>query len=262
MPFMGFLRQSTTGTMKLGPFVDTTDGNTEETGLTIAQADVRVSKNGSDFAQKSDTSSCTHDELGIYDCIYNTTDTNTIGRLDVAVHEADALHVVQTYYILEEDIYDALFASSADGFDSDGRVDVGTWLGNAVTVTSSLPNVNIGGINGDLTAPGFLEADYDGTGYNKANSTIGTVTNLAASAIASGVITLLAQQSLADTILSRGVENVENTADIHSLTKVVLASTEWTASGTGLTIRKTDGSEFLVKSITTDAGANLIVTVE
>ena len=36
--------------------------------------------------------------------------------------------------------------------------------------------VNVKAISDDTTAPGNLELDYDGTGYNKTNSTIGTTT--------------------------------------------------------------------------------------
>ena len=40
-----FLKQATAATLGLGAFVDATDGNTAETGLTISQADIRLSKN-------------------------------------------------------------------------------------------------------------------------------------------------------------------------------------------------------------------------
>lgn len=40
----------------------------------------------------------------------------------------------------------------------------------------STPDVNVTQISGDATAADNLEADYDGTGYNKSNSTIGTTT--------------------------------------------------------------------------------------
>ena len=61
---MQFLKQSTAATIKLGPFVDDGDGKTAETGLTISQADIRLSKNGGDIAQTNDATGATHDELG------------------------------------------------------------------------------------------------------------------------------------------------------------------------------------------------------
>ena len=50
-----FLKQSTAYTFRLGPFLDDTDGKTAETGLTISQADVRLSKGGGNFAQKNES---------------------------------------------------------------------------------------------------------------------------------------------------------------------------------------------------------------
>jgi hypothetical protein len=48
-----WLREDTVVTVKLGPFVDSTDGATAKTGLTIQKADVRLSKNGGDMAAAS-----------------------------------------------------------------------------------------------------------------------------------------------------------------------------------------------------------------
>lgn len=42
--------------------------------------------------------------------------------------------------------------------------------------TTSTPTVNVTQVSGDSTAADNLEQDYDGTGYNKSNSTIGTTT--------------------------------------------------------------------------------------
>lgn len=46
---MLYLEQSTAVTVKIGPFVDETDGFSAEDGLTISQADIRLSKNGGYF---------------------------------------------------------------------------------------------------------------------------------------------------------------------------------------------------------------------
>ena len=97
----------------MGPFVDDTDGKTAETGLSIARADVRLSKDGGDFAQKTETSASLHDEIGYYIVILDATDTATVGELLVAVHESGALPVFKTFQVVEEAIYDAVFAASA-----------------------------------------------------------------------------------------------------------------------------------------------------
>lgn len=110
-----FLKQSTAVDLGIGPFVDSTDGVTAETALTLSQADFRLKKNNGNWAQKSDTNSATHEENGWYEVSLNSTDTNTVGRLTVAVNESGALPVWIECYVLEEAIYDALFAASATG---------------------------------------------------------------------------------------------------------------------------------------------------
>ena len=109
-----FLKQSTAYTFRMGPFLDETDGKTAEALLTISQADVRLSKNGGNFAQKNESSSSSHDEIGYYIVVLDTTDTNTVGELLVAVHESGALPVFKTFQVVEEAIYDAIYGASAD----------------------------------------------------------------------------------------------------------------------------------------------------
>ena len=128
-----FIKQSTAYTFRLGPFLDETDGKTAETGLTISQADVRLSKAGGNFAQKNESSSSSHDEIGFYICVLDTTDTNTCGELLVAVHESGALPVFKTLQVVEEHIYAALFAASAAAFDANQRVDVAKIEGSDAT---------------------------------------------------------------------------------------------------------------------------------
>lgn len=109
---MVWLKQSTAATVKIGPFLDDTDGKTAETALTISQADVRLSKNGGNMAQKNESSSCTHDELGYYDCAIDTTDTNTLGRLQLMVTESGALPVWHEFMVLPANVYDSLVGGS------------------------------------------------------------------------------------------------------------------------------------------------------
>lgn len=173
-----FLKQSTASQTRLvGPFVDDTDFKTLETGLTIANTDVKLSKNGSAGANKN-AGGGTHRNNGMYSLTFDATDTNTVGELSGSIKVAGALVVVFKFWVLEEDVYDALFGASAAGFDANGRVDVGSWLGIAVTLsaTTAKPQVDVDSIDDDAAAADNLEKDYDGTGYAKANSTIGTCT--------------------------------------------------------------------------------------
>jgi len=106
-----WLKQSTAVTVKFGPFVDQTDGFTPETSLTISQTDIRLTKNGGDFAQTNNAAGATHDENGYYDVPLDTTDTNTLGTLRVAVNESGALSVWQDFMIVPANVWDSLFGS-------------------------------------------------------------------------------------------------------------------------------------------------------
>lgn len=106
-----FLKQSTAVDVQVGPFVDSTDGNTAETGLTITQAEVRLSKNGGNLAQKNEATSLVHDELGYYDCNLDATDTNTLGRLQLMIHESGALPVYHEYMVVTANFYDSICGS-------------------------------------------------------------------------------------------------------------------------------------------------------
>ena len=105
------LRQSTAITEKIGPFLDSTDGVTPETSLTILQADVRLSKNGGNIAQKTEASACSHDELGYYDCDLDATDTGTLGRLKLIVHEAGACPVWHEYMVVTQNYWDSKYST-------------------------------------------------------------------------------------------------------------------------------------------------------
>ena len=107
-----WIKQSTAATIKLGPFLDDTDGKTPETGLTISQADIRLSKNGGAFAQSNNTAGATHNENGYYDVPLNTTDTNTLGTFRVAVSKSGALPVWQDYMVVPANVWDSMFGAS------------------------------------------------------------------------------------------------------------------------------------------------------
>ena len=157
MSYRGKIQANTEITVKVGPFLDSSDGNTNETGLSISQADIRLSKNGGNFAQVNHNQgggNLSHDELGYYDMTLDTTDTNTEGRLLVVVHESGGLLVELSFNVVAQAAYISEFTAKDSGY----------------------MDVNIKAISDDTTAPDNLELDYDGTGYNKANSTIGTTT--------------------------------------------------------------------------------------
>lgn len=108
-----WLRQSTTTFVRLGPFLDEDDGKTVEGSLTITQPDVRLSKNGGAFAQKNAAQTLTHDENGYYGLTLDATDTGTLGRLKVHVHESGALPVWHEFMVVPANVWDSFFGGAA-----------------------------------------------------------------------------------------------------------------------------------------------------
>lgn len=109
---MRFLKQSTAFTFRIGPFLDDTDGKTAETGLSIGQADIQISKAGGAFAQTSASPTTTHDADGWYQCPLTATDTGTLGALTVQVAMSGALPVWEHFMVLPANIYDSLVGGS------------------------------------------------------------------------------------------------------------------------------------------------------
>lgn len=109
------IKQSTALTVAIGPFVDSTDGFTAKTALSITQPDIRLSKNGAAFAQKNTAQTLSHMENGYYSLSLDTTDTGTVGILTVHCIKSTALPVFHEFQVVVGTVYDALFGSSATG---------------------------------------------------------------------------------------------------------------------------------------------------
>ncbi|KKL56638.1 hypothetical protein LCGC14_2243390, partial [marine sediment metagenome] len=114
---MPFLRQSTAQTFRFGPFLDATDGVTEEVGLTITPALRRLSKDGGAFGAASGAVNATHDSDGWYSASLTTTDTDTVGELILNVQvPATHLPVWMRWWVLEEEVYDDVYGAAAVGY--------------------------------------------------------------------------------------------------------------------------------------------------
>lgn len=123
-------------------------------------------------------------------------------------------------------------ATSGNGFEAGKSyaavISTGTVGGVSVVgeviLNFTIERLNVAAISGDTTAADNLELDYDGTGLNKSNSTIGTVTNvsdktgysLAATGLDAIVATATGMVEIAkavwDRVLTGGTHNVVNSA--------------------------------------------------
>lgn len=100
--------------MIIGSFIDDTDFKTPETGLTIANTDIKLMKDGAASVNKN-SGGATHRINGDYSITLDATDTNTVGELRVSVDVAGALPVWKTFQVIEEATYDLKYSSGATG---------------------------------------------------------------------------------------------------------------------------------------------------
>ena len=110
---MIYLKQSTASQeIPLGYFLDSTDGDTEETGLTIANTDIKLWKTGATTLANKNSGGATHISSGVYYATLDATDTNTLGPMVIFVHVSGALAVRLECCVLAANVYDSLIAAS------------------------------------------------------------------------------------------------------------------------------------------------------
>lgn len=167
----GFLRQSTASQVRtIGPFIDDEDFITPATGLTIANTDVKLKKNGASETNKNSGGATADGSNGMYHLTFDATDTDTVGELAYSVLVAGALVVWGKFTVLEEAVYDQLFAASAPGAAtptavSDLSTKVGTPAGASVSADIATANSALSTIDGKVdTIDGIVDSILDDTG--------------------------------------------------------------------------------------------------
>jgi len=136
-----FLKQSTASQeVLLGPFVDSTDGNTAETALSIANTDIKLHKAGATTLANKNSGGATHISNGNYYAVLDATDTDTLGTLIIVVQVSGALAVRHHAVVLAANVYDSI-VGGGDILD----VSVTQWTGTNVATpdTAGHPKVTI-----------------------------------------------------------------------------------------------------------------------
>lgn len=106
------LRQATAGqVVPIGPFLDSSDGDTEEVGLTIANTDIKIWKWGATTLANKNSGGATHIANGTYYATFDATDTDTLGPGKIIVHVAGALAVVVHFCVVPANVWDSKFGT-------------------------------------------------------------------------------------------------------------------------------------------------------
>lgn len=150
------VRQSTQVVVRIGPFVDATDGVTPETGVTLGAADQAEALKAAGAAT-TDISAATWAAItgadGWYNLTLTTAHTDTIGTLDIVVQDASVcLPVHARFQVIEEAAYDTIYAASA--------LPASTTNITAGTITTATNVTTVNGLAANVITAAATAADF------------------------------------------------------------------------------------------------------
>jgi len=203
------------------------DHVTAATGLTIA---MQVSQNGGAFANfDGGALNATEISAGWYKAQLQTADTDTLGPLVVRGTEGTIDPV--------ELITEVVKATNA-GFT--GVPDAVPGAASGLSIVGSLMGLTDGAITAAKIAAGAKIDLVDKTGFSLSEAGV---------------------TAISESVLSLSVADVEDAASQYSLCALVLGALESSIVNGTWTIRKTDGTTFVAKTVTSDANAAPITGV-
>lgn len=155
------LRQSTEIKVRIGPFLDATDGKTPETGITLGAADQAEILKANGIATV-DISGATWAAVtgcdGWYDLTITTSYSNTLGHLTVVVQdESECLPVFGEFEVVTVNYWDSKYSTDVL------QVDVTQWLGTAAATptVAGVPEVDTTHISGTAQTANDNGADIN-----------------------------------------------------------------------------------------------------
>lgn len=143
---MLIVRQSTARTVTVGPVLDA-DGVAVTDGVV---ADFKISKNGGAPAALNGSATLTHRHTGHYSLALTTSDLDTVGQAEIVIDDTVNACAPKELTVIEEAVYDALFAASAAGYSTYAGADTSgtTTLLSRLTSTRAgyLDNLSAGAV--------------------------------------------------------------------------------------------------------------------
>lgn len=193
---MIYLRQSTDSQeCIIGPFLDDTDGKTAETGLTIANTDLKVWKAGATTEVSKNSGGGTHIAGGRYSIVLNATDTDTLGSGEINCHVSGALPCKVQFTVLPANVFDALVLGS-DLLDAN----TAQWLGSTAPAMTGDAYARLGAPSGASVSADIAEIPTAAENVAAINSAIPQVDLVHVNGVDFTLQTGLATQSSLDII--------------------------------------------------------------
>ena len=230
------------GTATQIQFALITAGGTDfESGATFASGDVQISKDGGAFANA--TNSPSHIGNGIY--ALNLTATEMEAKnVVVTVIDQDATKVFEDQMIPLSTLNNA----SAEIPTVSGDAPTAAAVADQVWDEAKADHTGTGSFGEEMQLHA-LSSEVPGAADN-ASAVWGAATREVTGVASAG------RNEIADSILTRDVDQVEATAPVHSLTGAILKLVSRFVASTGKTYKTNGTDEFMTQSITTDDAAD------
>jgi hypothetical protein len=139
---MFYVRQGATHRIVIGPVVAVGDGFTPVTTLTLSGADEKAAilhDNGTIVSISAYTFAAITRADGYYHLTLQSGISNTVGHVTIAINDDSlCLPVRQDFTVVEEAVYDALYAASAPGYVSGAVVNATQLAGQTITAAAGV----------------------------------------------------------------------------------------------------------------------------
>jgi len=159
---MSVIRQSTARTILIGPILDSTGAaKTDE-----VVGSIKITKNGTVGAANG-SATLTHDHTGKYKLALTATDCDTVGILEISLNSGTNDMPVTRLCVVEEAVYDALFAASGAGYQ------VPIWSSAGATV--NLSGTTIKTLTDAVALPSSASINITGNITGNLSGSVGSV---------------------------------------------------------------------------------------
>jgi hypothetical protein len=268
------LKQSTSIDIRMGPFVDATDGVTPETGVSLGSADQAevLKANGASTVAMGGTFAAVSGADGWYDYTVASGDVDAVGEVVFVVQDSSVcLPVFVRAQVVEENVYVAWYAASAAAGTDLASIltDTGTTLDGKLDTIDNFLDTEIAAITAAVitnAAGSDIAADIIAIKAETATIVTDTGTTLQneLDAIQAAVITNAAGADIAADIIAIKAETATIVADTNELQSDDLPGSLSTLSGKVDTIDDfldTEIAAITTAVITAAAGANIAADI-
>jgi hypothetical protein len=230
------IRQSTASQeIPLGYFLDSINGDDEETGLNITNTDIKLWKHGATTVVSKNSGGATHIGNGIYYCVLDDIDSDTLGGLVIFIHFTGALAVRVECRVYPANEFDSLILGT-DVLEVDM-----TQCGGSAVAAGAIPNAAADAAGGiPISDLGGLDLDTKLANTNEITAArMGALTDW----INGERLDLILDLILADTAELQGNQSAWATATGFSTHSAANVKTAIEAAGSSIALILADTSE-------------------